>query len=168
MADFGLAYEAQSLRGYANLQKRLSALGKVEATVMRDLATASVREQRKLLYTEAVQRKTGHSGQLITLGSSNEDHAETVAKGTAVWADTGTRPHIIAPKARKALRWARSSSKGFRLTGVPRAGSVVAWAFATVVHHPGTKAHPYMVRGAQKAIKAAGLDSFVTAWNRSA
>lgn len=169
MADFGTSYDLVSLRGYASLQRRFAAVGHVDLGLMQGLAIAAVREQKRLLYTQAVTRRTGHSGQLVTLGPVTETSALTEARGTAAWADTGTRPHLITPQAKKALRWARSSSKGFRLTGVPKAGSTVDWAFAKVVHHPGTRPHPYMVRGAQEAIRQAGLaDTVIAAWNGAA
>ncbi len=169
MAGQGLANDLATLRGYDALQRRFKAIGTLDRTFMRDLGAQAVREQKRLLYTEAVTRRTGHSGQLITLENVRETSAETVARGTAMFADTGTRPHIIRPKVKKALRWAASSSKGFRLTGVPRVGSVVQWRFASIVHHPGTKAHPFMVRGAKKAITGAGLTKQIIAkWNSGA
>jgi hypothetical protein len=169
MPGQGINYDLATLRGYDALQRRFHAIGTLDATFMRDLGGQAIREQKKLLYTEAVTRRTGHSGQLITLENVTETSASTVARGTAVFADTGTRPHEIRPNAKKALRWAVSSSKGFRLTGVPKAGSVVQWAFAKVVHHPGTKPHPYMVRGAKMAIAGAGLtDRIIAKWNGAA
>jgi hypothetical protein len=53
----------------------------------------------------------------------------------AVFVHWGTRPHIIRPKNKKALRW-------------PAGG---AFAFAKKVRHPGTKADPWMVRAAALA-----------------
>ena len=44
-----------------------------------------------------------------------------------------------------------------------------AWAFAKRVHHPGTRAHPYMVPGARTAVSKAGLtELIVTSWNNAA
>jgi hypothetical protein len=169
MANYGLSYDLASLKGYAQLQKRLAAVGAFDKTLMRDLGVAAVREQKRLLYTQAVTRRTGHSGQLVTLGAVSASSALTEARGTAAWADTGTKPHIITPKAARVLAWA-SSASGRRLTGATRKGVKAAnMVFAMVVHHPGTKAHPYMVRGAQEAIRQAGLaDKVIAAWNRSA
>jgi hypothetical protein len=47
----------------------------------------------------------------------------------------GAKPHIIKPKKKRALRWA----KGGR------------FFFAKVVHHPGYKGDPYMVRALDNA-----------------
>lgn len=44
----------------------------------------------------------------------------------AAWVEYGTRPHIIRPNSKKALHW-------------PGARHPVA-----VVHHPGTRAQPYL------------------------
>lgn len=168
---FGPKYDTATLQGYAALQRRFAAVSKVTDGLMRDLGKAAIRNQKKLLYTEAVRRRTGHSGQLITLGAVTPSSALTEARGTAMWADTGTKPHLIKPKAAKVLAWATSSSKGFRLTGKPSSakGNKVGFAFAMVVHHPGTKPHPYMVRGAQMAITGANLgDRVTTAWDGAA
>jgi hypothetical protein len=40
--------------------------------------------------------------------------------------------------------------------------------FARQVNHPGTKAQPYLMPGAKKAIDEAGIDSIITAWNEAA
>ena len=40
--------------------------------------------------------------------------------------------------------------------------------FATKVHHPGSKAYPYMKPGAEKAIESAGLaERIVARWNEA-
>ncbi len=70
-------------------------------------------------------------------------------------------------EAARALRWAASSSKGFRLSGSPRSGSSVQWAFATIVHHPGTKAYPFMIPGAKLAAQKQGVNAIVTLWNEA-
>lgn len=46
--------------------------------------------------------------------------------GHAAWVELGTRPHIIRPNSKKALHW-------------PGARHPVK-----VVHHPGTRAQPYL------------------------
>ena len=56
----------------------------------------------------------------------------------AVFVNFGTRPHVITPKNKKALRWATPS--GF--------------AFAKSVQHPGYKGDAYMVRAATEAIRS--------------
>jgi hypothetical protein len=48
----------------------------------------------------------------------------------ALFVHWGTKPHIIRPKTKKALRW--PSGDGF--------------VFAKIVHHPGYKGDPYLIR----------------------
>lgn len=48
----------------------------------------------------------------------------------ALFVHWGTKPHIIKPKNKKALRWV--SGNGF--------------VFAKIVHHPGYKGDPYLMR----------------------
>lgn len=48
----------------------------------------------------------------------------------ALFVHWGTRPHVIRPKDKQALRWV--SGDGF--------------AFAKIVHHPGYKGDPYLLR----------------------
>jgi hypothetical protein len=68
-------------------------------------------------------REVGHDGQ-------RAPHAEFVL--------FGTRPHIIRPKDKKALRWV--SGNGF--------------VFARVVNHPGYLGDNYLETAATDAIKA--------------
>lgn len=61
--------------------------------------------------------------------------------------EMGTRPHDIYPINAKALMIPVAKSGGFgggRLSGAPRKGQAVA--FFKHVHHPGTKANPFMRR----------------------
>lgn len=53
----------------------------------------------------------------------------------ALFVHWGTKPHVIRPKNRKALRW-------------PAGGRFV---FAREVHHPGYKGDPWLVRAAARA-----------------
>lgn len=52
----------------------------------------------------------------------------------APYVENGTRPHIIRPRTKKALR--------FRVGGQT--------VFATIVHHPGTKAQPFLSRAVRE------------------
>lgn len=53
----------------------------------------------------------------------------------ALFLPWGTRPHDIRPKNKKALQW--GGPGGFR--------------YAKVVHHPGTRGDPYMLKAADQA-----------------
>jgi len=160
--SFGPKYQAATVRGYAQLQARLHAMSSPQ--ILHGLQTQAIREQRMLLYTTAIHRKTGHTGQLITPGPVSATNATIYAKGLAVLAETGTRPHEITPKVARVLAWGGAR----RLTGALRKGAK-ADHFAMRVHHPGTKAHEYLLAGAKMAIKGAGLlDRLVGQWNNAA
>jgi hypothetical protein len=165
---------AETIQGYTQLQARIAALKGPELgkAIMGSLAAAAVREQKLLLYQE-VTRRTGHSGQNVILGTVTATSAQTIARSTAAYIETGTRPHEIRPRNKKALFFSPSGA-GTRLTGSVKSafrGSAAARAkvgavFAMVVHHPGTKPHNFMVQGAQQAISKAGLaDRVVAVWN---
>lgn len=55
----------------------------------------------------------------------------------ALWVNAGTKPHLIRPRNKKALRWA--SGNGFR--------------FAKVVHHPGYAGDGYIINAATEALR---------------
>lgn len=151
---------ANQIKGIPQLRARLKALTPDKGLMTR-LALSAVREQKLL-----VPRKTGNLGRSIRLGSVTSKMAETVATANyAAFVERGTRPHEIRPRKRKALRFATGGSA--RLSGSPRTGGQVR--FAKRVQHPGTKAKPYMLPGAQKALRKAGLrDVIVEAWNDAA
>lgn len=61
----------------------------------------------------------------------------------AIFVHWGTKPHIIKPKNKKALRWV--SGNGF--------------VFARIVRHPGYKGDPWLIRAADNAVRE--FDSIV-------
>ena len=127
--------------------------------MMEQLGLSAIREQKLL-----VPRKTGNLGRSIGLGSITSTSVITQAGANyAVFVELGTRPHDIVPKRAKALRWAAGGTA--RLSGAPRSGGPVQ--FAKRVHHPGTRAQPFMVPGAKRAIAAVGglKDIVVKLWN---
>jgi hypothetical protein len=149
------------IRGVPQLRARIEAITP-NRDLLRTIALSAVREQKLL-----VPRKTGNLGRSIHLGAVTPTRAETIASADyAIYVERGTRPHEIRPRNRKALRWAASAADA-RLTGTPRTGGRVR--FAKRVQHPGTRAQPFMVPGAQKAIERTGLKATVVdAWNRAA
>lgn len=56
----------------------------------------------------------------------------------ALFVHWGTRPHVIKPKNKKALRWAGANGR---------------FMFAKAVSHPGYKGDPYLVEAAREAIR---------------
>ena len=156
------------ITGYGALIRRLDAVGSKQATagLMRKIALAAVAEQKAL-----APKKTGNLRRTIHVGAVTATAAQTIASANyAAFVEYGTAPHDITPNARKALRWV---AKGYstRLTGTAtkatqRAGG---YTFAKLVHHPGTRAHPFMLEGAKVAIAKSPLaDAIVAAWNGAA
>ena len=155
---------AEQIVGLDKLERRLKAVGgaKLGHGIMQKLAVSTVREAKLL-----VPRKTGNLGRSIQVLSVTDTSATVAAHANyAGFVEFGTRPHEITPNARKALRWAASAS-GRRLTGSPRVGADVV--FATRVHHPGTRPHPFMAPAAHQAVSKAGLsDVVIEVWNGAA
>lgn len=158
---------AEAIQGMNALQRRIAAISgpKSGERIMALIGTAAVRESKLL-----VARKTGNLGRSIHLESVTATSARLVAaESYAGFVEHGTRPHIITPNAKKALRWAPGAAGGAnrRLSGSPRSGNT-SWAFAKIVHHPGTRAEPFLLPGARKAVADAGTDVIVSEWNGAA
>jgi hypothetical protein len=134
---------------------------KPNAGLMRNLALASIREQKIM-----VPRKTGNLGRSIVIGAVTPTRAETKATASyAAYVERGTKPHIIKPKVKKVLAFPAAGSA--RLSGSTRSGGQVR--FARRVKHPGTKAQPFMLPGAKKAVEGLGLRSvIISSWNDAA
>lgn len=138
-----------SFKGLPQLQKRIDALDNL-GPLMRDLALDAVGEQKRLAPV-----KTGNLRRSIHLGRVTDRSAETIAGADyAAYVEFGTKAHEIRPRNARALRW--KVPGGFR--------------YATRVRHPGTRARPFMIPGAEQAIsRASGLrDKVIAAWNRAA
>lgn len=147
------------IHGIPQLRARIEAITP-NRELMRTLALSAVREQKIL-----VPRKTRNLGRTIRLGAVTPTSAETIAGASyAAYVERGTRAHVIRPKRARALRWAAGNPT---LSGRPRAGGNVR--FAKRVNHPGTRAQPFMVPGAEKALRDVGLKATVIkSWNDAA
>lgn len=71
----------------------------------------------------------------------------------------GTRPHVILPRNKKMLAWRTAvgmSIKTRRFVYASKAGGVTqsksksVYSFAQIVHHPGTKANPFLQKAVDK------------------
>jgi hypothetical protein len=134
------------MKGLPQLLSRFNAI-KPNERLMRDLALSAVREQKI-----EVPRRTGNLGRSIRIGRVTPKEAHTKA-------------HDIVPRNAKALAFPAAGSA--TLAGRVRKGGKVR--FAKRVRHPGTKANPFMLRGAKKAVEGLGFASYVIeAWNRAA
>jgi hypothetical protein len=143
-----MAFIGVSIAGIPELGRRLDAVSDL-GPFMRDLALTAVGEQKKLAPV-----KTGNLRRSIHLGTVSARSATTIAGAKyAAPVEFGSRPHEIRPRSRKMLRF-----KG-------RSGVV----FARVVRHPGSRARPFMIPGAEAAIRSVAIrDRLVERWNRAA
>jgi hypothetical protein len=150
------------LKGYSQLQARFKALGKTEQLVRKIVIRGTANAKH------IVPRKTGNLGRTIRPGRITPTTGELVAGGRlnvgyAKPVEVGSRPHIIRPVRRKALAWGGDR----RLSGSLRTGAS-ATHFATIVHHPGNRPHPYLVPGLQEAVKQEGSKAVVALWDSGA
>lgn len=148
-----------TIKGLPQLRSRFEAI-KPNPQLMRNLALVAVAEQKRL-----VPRRTGNLGRSIGIGRVTATYAETKANAAyAAYVELGTRPHVIVPRTRKALRWPASGNA--TLSGRVRSGGQAI--FAKRVNHPGTRAQPFMVPGAKHAVETLGVEPIVKAWNDAA
>lgn len=148
-----------TIKGLPQLRSRFEAI-KPNPNLMRNLALTAVAEQKRL-----VPRKTGNLGRSIGIGRVTATYAETKATANyAAFVELGTKAHTIVPRNRKALRWPAAGSA----TLAGRVSSGGQAIFAKRVRHPGTRAQPFMVPGAKRAVEALGAEPIVKAWNDAA
>jgi phage gpG-like protein len=150
-----------TVTGIRELERRLAAIGDTRS-MLRAIQIAAVSEAQS-----RVPRKTGHLQRSIRPGRVTDDSAIIEARTPyAAAVEFGSKPHIIRPKNRQALAW--PGAGGRRLSGRRRVNSGPL-TFAKVVHHPGTRAQPYLIPGAKAAVaKGGGKDILITKWNRAA
>lgn len=152
-----------TIKGDRELNRRLIALGEGPKDMLREVGVTAVREAKIL-----VRRRTGNLGRTIRVGSLTDTHVDVVAGGTrnvgyAAAVEFGSRAHVIVPRHASVLAWGGGRTLGGRL----RKGSK-ATHFARRVHHPGTRPHPFLIPGFERALRAVGLDAIVARWNKSA
>lgn len=154
------------IEGYRPLQARLTAIGDTRGQA-RQLGLITVREAKL-----HVARKTGTTGRTIRLTRVTEDTATVEVGGAGAYLEHGTKAHIIRPKNGKVLRWpAKGTPKtlgGRARTGAVRKLGRGAFAFASFVRHPGTKAQPFLIPAARKAIETVGVGYLIEKWNKAA
>jgi len=158
---------AIQVRGTKELERRLKAIGMTPHDALRKIQLDAVANAKR-----AVPRKTGRLGRSIGPGGLTNDHAIVRASANyAAYVELGTRPHVIKPRNGKFLAFPAKGT-ATRLGGAPTRDAVRkggAYVFARVVHHPGTKPQPFLVPGAQQAIKDnLGADVIIRDWNRAA
>jgi hypothetical protein len=148
-----------TVKGGKALIRRLNAIQNGRP-ILKDIQVRAVREAKL-----RVARKTGHTARTIRPGSLTEAFAIVEAAGAAVFLEYDTKPHVIEPRNAKMLSW----TTGKRLSGRARSGKGAGQRiFAKRVHHPGTKAQPFLLPGAVEAVKQVGIAPIVKAWNDAA
>lgn len=138
------------------LLRRLEAIGETHAE-LRTLQIATIAEAQR-----NVPRRTGFLQRNIRPGEVTAEYA--VVKASTPYAATvefGSRPHIIKPRNARVLAWGGPR----RLTGRLRKGAK-ATNFARLVHHPGTRPHPYLIPAAKESTRLL-LDIITGRWNRA-
>ncbi|HEX5705617.1 MAG TPA: hypothetical protein VFX97_20615 [Pyrinomonadaceae bacterium] len=121
-ADLRRVIRGASLRELENTGRRVVNRGKILCPVDTGRLRASIKGKANRTWTLRPQ---------FTV-SSNVDYAEMV--------HDGTRPHIIRPRTKQALKFTVG-------------GQVV---FAKVVHHPGTRARPFLDRALREETAGRG------------
>ena len=148
------------------LQARLTAIERAPRDMLRQMAVEGVAEAKRL-----VPRKTGNLARTIQVGRVTDDSAQIRAGANyAAVVEFGSRAHLIRPRRKRVLMFSRNPGAR-RLTGSVRTANRrpgQGVIFARIVHHPGTRPHPYLVPGLQKAAERVGLGAIVAAWNGAA
>jgi len=152
-----------NIAGLTALQRRFAAISD-NRRMLGQIGLLAVREAKLI-----VPHKTRNLERSIRLGTVTADSAQIIAGGKggvgyARHVEFGTREHVIVPRRRKVLAWGGDR----RLSGSLRTGAK-ATHFARRVNHPGSRAKPYLVPGAKRAIEKAGLaQAIIAAWNGAA
>ena len=125
-----------NVTGTEEVRRKLLAIGKDAA---RQALAATAEEVEEYVSKEAGKHtKTGALFRSVykkRIADGWEIGHDLRVAPQALWVHWGTRPHVIRPKNKKALRW-------------PGGGK---FFFAKKVNHPGYKGDPWLVRAAQQA-----------------
>lgn len=157
-----------SIEGMDKLQRRLDAVAEAPKAIPRMWAPIAVRGAKL-----TVRRKTGTTGRTIRAVRVTDTEATMTVAAAGPYLESGTRPHIIRPRRAKALRWP-AKGVGVTLGGRVKASQLRklgrgAYAYARVVHHPGTKAYPFFFRSARAALEIVASSGTITErWNSAA
>lgn len=178
-----------ALEGTTELRRRLEAVvDRSPDLVLRTWQTETVGKAKDNVVSFSKTRTLSRSirpGDLdATAGNATVTAGGSETHGYARYVEEGTRPHEIRPKVKKALffpsqralseRAGSGAILGRRQTGAVNAATVrkygtLAFQYAKVVKHPGTKPQPYLRPAAQAALDELGIERTVTvAWNEGA
>ena len=123
---------------------------------------SDLRESTKRVARGAKRRSKGRIAEGVKAHEPKRDgrgwhgDVETAAESAdgapiGLFTEVGTKPHVIEPRDKQALAWPGGKHPVKR------------------VNHPGTRAQPFMVPGALKAVEQGGLKATVVkSWNEAA
>lgn len=139
------------------LMRRMEALGETQP-LMRTLQLSTIANaQRK------VPRRSGFLQRNIVPGEVSETSAVVKARTPyAAAIEFGRKAIDIVPRKARVLAWGGART----LTGRLRSGARPT-NFAMRVHQPARKAQPYLIPGAEEAVKDVGA-VVVKTWNEAA
>jgi hypothetical protein len=151
--------------GMRGLQRRLKAIGRTPDELLADWPMRTIRNAK---VSHRPHKKTGLTERSIQPGRRGKDEATVQAGGASVFLEYGTRPHTIVPRRARMLAWAPDAANR-RLSGAIRKGVASKdLIFARRVHHPGTKADPFLVPAGQDALEEfLGQDPVQRLWNKA-
>lgn len=154
------------IQGLPQLEARFKAIGDRRG-LSRALGLETVAGAKR-----NVRRKTGTTARTIRIAHYDDDNVRVTVGGAGLWLETGTRAHEIRPRVKSILRF---PAKGVKTTLGGRVSSPAlrklgnaAYRFARVVHHPGTKAQPFLIPAAKAALSKLGAAYVLERWNRAA
>ena len=120
------------MRRFANFGRRVG--GALRDTINKVTRNVQERARREHRFTS----RTGHTERSIeasTRISGDRVEGEVVSRDKiAMFLMRGTKPHIIVPRRKKALRWADGQK----------------FIFAKKVHHPGTRPDPFLTNAFER------------------
>lgn len=157
---------AETVVGMDALIRRMTAIGQTQP-ILRALQLSTIHEAQAL-----APRRTGFLQRNIVPGPLTKDYAIVearapyslfVERGTGIY---GPSHKKIVPKTASVLAWRVGA---VTLTGRSRVSGgrqLAGWAFARSVR--GRPATPFLLPGANNAVKKAGVDIIVQEWNSAA
>ena len=155
---------AYKVDGMSGLMRRLNAVLEAPEEFLDDWVPRTIAKAKRNLEPH---KKTGDTSRSIQPGRKSLGEREVEAGHGAVFLEFGTRAHVIRPRRASVLRWPANASDR-RLSGSARSGTT-DFIYAREVHHPGTKADPFLVPAGEEALEENGLlDAIIKGWNGAA
>jgi hypothetical protein len=119
-------------------------LKKCQNTVMKATELMVYESKRKAPVGKQIGTGSGHLHASIIPKYTKDKLGSvvTVEKNYGIFVEFATRPHIIKPKNGKVLAWQTRTTVG-KSGKILKRSKLGPMAFASHVHHPGTRAQPF-------------------------